>query len=293
MDNNGHYKCQALLLRVSAKLPGGRFIKIFSPQIGVISCFEQKSKAAGSDNAFTSLKPYFLPDYSYVDLDLFSHRGKYYLSDFSVIYRFSLLTRSLPTLAATSLILDLLTDLATDREQARKLWPYTLYALSAVDKLAENSVDLSVVRGIAATYILRSLAESGYRPNLDLPSATTAERTCFSFAAGSLQTYRQTEADSSLTSVQELSGNCTNLLRYICSCPVQRLYNIVISPELSAYLWHFAERWLAYNLEKEYSGQKSLDELQKDSAAFLDLAAQIALKRRGRDQGAADKFVLK
>ncbi|WEG37292.1 DNA repair protein RecO [Amygdalobacter nucleatus] len=293
--------CKAFLLRVTAKVKHSRYLRLFSPELGLIECVEKRAFAKiDSDKIyaqFISNKSYYWPEYSYAECKLFRYKNKYYLKDFTLIYHFQALTKNILAYTCSQVFNDLLVDLVTDADQAKKLWPFYLHALYALQKLAtsEDTIKSAELLSFLAIFILRVLAESGYKPDIDeLFKDSSKQAYQFSFAEGKLATnYSVTSnalpREQTLAEVekklnqQTVSFKFSNLLHVVLSCQPEKMANIELSEQLSTKLYDFAKCWLIYSLDRHYESQDALAKLIGEQLEFASLLAKLQAKRKDKN----------
>lgn len=293
-------KCKGFLIRVTAKVKHNRYLRVLSPDLGMIECVEKRRFAAVDEEKtyaqFLSNKNYYWPEYSYANLELFIYKGKYYIKDFTVIYHFQTLSEHLLAYTASQVCNDLLTDLVTDSEQAKRLWPLYLHMLYALQAKIIDDTELACdkVIGLLAVFLLRSLAESGYKPDIEAlfhKKTARQENYQFSFSAGKLATAAETdnlykeqtllEAQNRLTQ-QAVSAKFSSLLHYILTCDTSKLMHLDLSTSLANKLYDFSKRWLSFNLEKTYDSELALDKLLSEQAKLEDLVSALVAKRHSK-----------
>lgn len=314
-------KCKAFLLRVTAQVKNTRYLRVLSPDLGMIECLEKRRFAKLDDNKvyadFISAKKHYWPEYSYATCELFAYKNKYYLKDFTIVYNFQDLSKHILAYASSQLCNDLLYDLVTDREQAVKLWPFYLHTLYALKEQAalQTKAKTSEILGLVAIFILRTLAESGYRPDLEAifhkevgkevgkdidavvdkgidkeasKGAYKGGNTFYQFnffegklaLAGSEKSLAGTENN---LAEQALSAKFSTLLHYVLTCQASQIATISLSESLALKLYDFAKRWLVFSLDRSYDSEITLDKLLAEQAKYHNLVLALAKKRQNPD----------
>lgn len=293
-------KCKGFLVRVTAKVKHNRYLRVLSPNLGMIECIEKRRFAIVDEEKtyaqFISNKNCYWPEYSYADLELFLYKGKYYIKDFTVIYHFQTLSQHLLAYTASQVCNDLLADLVTDKEQAQSLWPFYLHVLYALQSKISESKELSgsKIIGLLAVFILRALAESGYKPDIAAifhQESASQENYQFSFSAGKLAPAAETDClykEQTLLEMQNrvtqqaVSVKFSSLLHYILTCSPAQLTQIELSESLAYKLYDFTKRWLAFNLERTYDSEIALDKLLREQTKLEDLVSALVAKRHSK-----------
>lgn len=322
-------KCKAFLLRVTAQVKNTRYLRVLSPDLGMIECLEKRRFAKLDDNKayadFISAKKHYWPEYSYATCELFAYKNKYYLKDFTIVYNFQDLSKHILAYASSQLCNDLLYDLVTDREQAEKLWPFYLHTLYALKEQAalQTKAKTSEILALLSIFILRVLAESGYRPDLeaifhkevgkelgkDIDKVvgegidkkigkdidTEASKGAykggntfyqFNFFEGKLALARSEKSlagTENNLAEQALSAKFSTLLHYVLTCQASQIATISLSESLALKLYDFAKRWLVFSLDRSYDSEITLDKLLAEQAKYHNLVLALAKKRQNSD----------
>lgn len=282
-----YIRCRAFLVRVTAKIKQTRYLRVLSPDLGLIECSEKrlfaKSVADKTYADFISNKNYYWPEYSYAECEIFAYKNKYYLKDFTLVYHFQSLTEDILAYACSQVCNDLLADLVTDKEQAEKLWPFylhTLYALQSVTTL-KDAAKTAQLLSLLAIFILRLLAESGYKPDLEVVfHKGTRAAYQFDFAEGKLSPLNQIASQDQ----QAVSAKFSTLLHYILNCQAAEMTKINVSENLAFKLYDFAKRWLIFSLDRTYDSEVTLEKLLSEQAEYDHLVCELVAKRQAKSK---------
>lgn len=282
-----YIRCRAFLLRVTAKIKQTRYLRVLSPELGLIECIEKrlfaKSVADKAYADFISNKNYYWPEYSYAECEIFAYKNKYYLKDFTLIYHFQSLTEHILAYACSQVCNDLLADLVTDKEQAAKLWPFYLYTLYALQSVTteQNATKTAQLLSLLSIFILRLLAESGYKPDLEVIFHKGQKAAYqFNFADGKLSPLNQIESQDQ----QAVSAKFSTLLHYIFTCQAGEMTKINVSENLAFKLYDFAKRWLIFSLDRTYDSEVTLEKLLSEQEEYDQLVRELIAKRQSKSK---------
>lgn len=273
-----HLKFKAVVIRLGGVVKNGCFLKLYSPQLGIIDCFFRRHRQQQQ-----------IPLYAYAEFEVFYYKNKYSLNEYSLIYSFQQLFKAVECLQAACLCSDLLADLVVDKEQADKLWALYLRFLYELDSLAATFASTTVAlkdkfHYVVAAFILRALADSGYGPDtaafvstMEQEELSSSTAFTFSFTEGRLKNgiYKSMPLEES----SNVGYRQAEALRYIMQVAVAKLFQVTVSAALAQKLYDFAKQWLLYSLDHVYNSQRALEQMEGATSSLEDLAKQIGKRQ--------------
>ncbi len=252
------YKVRGIILREAPMGDKDKRLVMLTRENGKIpvlakGALSPKSRLAGLTQLFC-----------YGEYRLSKGRTFYYIQEGTLRESFFDLRQNLDRLAYATLIMEVAETLSLDGQENIQLLSLLLRALRAMCRALEKSESL-----IADAFILRSLAENGFYPELSRCCVCGADtedanhfppggKNLFDFSRGGLICYRcQGQAGGAY-----LGAGALRALRYIVNEPQERVFSFTAQPEVQHQLDEVAVGYLLQQTERRYKSLTFISSLR-------------------------------
>lgn len=252
------YKVRGIILREAPMGDKDKRLVMLTRENGKIpvlakGALSPKSRLAGLTQLFC-----------YGEYRLSKGRTFYYIQEGTLRESFFDLRQNLDRLAYATLIMEVAETLSLDGQENIQLLSLLLRALRAMCRALEKSESL-----IADAFILRSLAENGFYPELsrccvcgadteDANHFSPGGKNLFDFSRGGLICYRcQGQAGGAY-----LGAGALRALRYIVNEPQERVFSFTAQPEVQHQLDEVAVGYLLQQTERRYKSLTFISSLR-------------------------------
>lgn len=243
----GHVKIRGIILRLVNVKDYDRYLTLLTREEGVVSVYAKRLRRA--KNPLSSRCQLF----SFADFYLFDYKNRYSLDDAELVYSFKNLQSDILRLSAASQLAALIIDHVHETDDASLF--YDLF-VRACYELDQGRKDPYMLTWLAQMKMMNFM---GYQPQLDVSigsaQAVPADETvCFDYRQGGLLSRREGEEAlrDPRRAVSPLSPALLALLRYIESCPPEKIFSPRLQPDLIDELGRFTLRYITEHLDKSY-----------------------------------------
>jgi len=243
-------KAQGIVIKGINVGEADKIVTLFTDRLGKVQAIAHGARKAKS--RFMSSTQVF----SYGEYVLYKGKSLYTISQSEVKESFQVVLGDLYTLTYCSYLVELLDALTVEDEKNIELFKLALKTLYI---MTDSSIDREL---LIRTFELKSMAISGYMPNLDRCCICGRNDSClimFSSKLGGLICGNCTNKDNYAIRVD---SSTINTMRYILKSQIEKVRSLRISKLTKNDMKKILKNYIKYYLERDFKSLDFLDELE-------------------------------